>query len=145
MMHDKKWVTDIGEGYSDCPVSRIAGLMTFRYLTLYCAKSNEQGVLDKLSTFDQIWEYEQQKCFVDHFIRNETLEADLFGSLAYYGVDISDATKSELLSRPKTNTSSRKHGPEYYYDLKTSNLVAERENLIIRKFGYAAPDLDTVA
>lgn len=145
MMHDKKCLPDIGEGYSACPVSRVAGLMTFRYLTLYCAKSNEPGALHELSTHGQIMEYERQKCFINHFIKNETLEADLFSGLAKYDVDIPEAVKSQLLSRSKTNTSSKKYGPEYYYDIKASNLVAERERLIVDKFGYVAPNLEAVA
>jgi len=45
----------------------------------------------------------------------------------------------------KTNTSSRKHGPEYYYDRKSEDLIAEREKLIIEKFGYVAPSLRKIA
>jgi hypothetical protein len=145
MMHNKECLTDIGEGYSACPIRRVAGLMTFRYLTLYCAKSNEQGMLDEASTNEQILEYEQRKCFINHFVKNETLEADLFSGLANYGVNNPKLVQAELLSRPKTNTSSKKHSPEYYYDIKTSNLVAEREKLIVEKFGYVAPNLEAAA
>ena len=36
----------------------------------------------------------------------------------------------------KTNVSSRPHGPEYYYDEASVQLVGRREKFIIEKFGY---------
>jgi hypothetical protein len=141
MIHDEKCMADIGEGYEACPVSRVAGLMTFRYLKLFCTKSNEHNMLNDLLTIEQIKEYEQKNCFINHFIRNETLEADLFHGLRNCGVEIPEKIKLDVLSRPKTNTSSRKNCPEHYYDTKSANLVAEREALIIEKFGYVASSL----
>ena len=49
------------------------------------------------------------------------------------------ATVEEIRQRPKTNASSKKHGAQYYYDAATERLVAEREKLIVEKFGYLAP------
>jgi len=144
MMHDERYLSAIGEGYSACSVSRIAGLMTFRYLTLFCTKLGEQKNLNQLSTFEQIKSYENHNCFIDHFIRNENLESDLFRGLEDFGAKIPDNIKSEIISRPKTNISSRKRGPEYYYNVESENLVAKRERLIIEKFGYVAPSLRAV-
>lgn len=145
MMHDSKYSADIGEGYSECSVSRIAGILTFRYLTLFCTRLGEKRNLNQLSTFEQIKSYDNENCFIDHFIRNENLEADLFRGIEEFGVQIPNNIKSKILSRPKTNTSSRKHGPGYYYDIESENLVAEKERLIIEKFGYVAPSLRTIA
>jgi hypothetical protein len=44
-----------------------------------------------------------------------------------------------MAARPRTNTSSRRRGPEYYYDATTEKLVGDREKLIVEKFGYRAP------
>jgi len=51
------------------------------------------------------------------------------------------------LSARKVNTSTRPHGPAYYYDEACIKLVARRERFIIDKFGYrdAKPALATVA
>jgi hypothetical protein len=145
MMHDEKCMADIGEGYGACSVSRVAGLMTFRYLKLFCTKSDEQENLKELSSIEQIGDYENDNCFIDYFIRNETLEADLFRSLEDCGLVLPSKIKSEILSRPRSNTSSKKHGLGYYYDIESENLVSERERLIIEKFGYVAPSLQTMA
>lgn len=141
MMHDAKYLPSIGEGYSICPVSRISGLMTFRYLKLFCTKLGEHKNLDQLLTFEQIKKYETDNCFIDYFIRNESLEPELFQVLERFGAKIPSNLKSEIISLPKSNVSSRKHGPRYYYETDTENLVAERERLIIDKFGYVAPSL----
>ena len=141
MMHDEKFMADIREGYRACSVSRVAGLMTFRYLNLFCTKLDEQNNLNRLSTMKQIMDYDNENCFIDYFIRNETLELDLFRGLEDYGVELPSEIKAEVLSRPKTNTSSRKNKAEYYYDKESEKLVAERERLIIDKFGYVTPSL----
>lgn len=141
MMHDPENFADIGEGYSECSVSRISGLMTYRYLYLFCTKVGEQQNLNQQPTFENIKNYDNENCFIDRFIRTENLEANLFRCIEEFGVNIPNNMKSEVLSIPKSNTSSRKFGPEYYYDIRSENLVAERERLIIDKFGYIAPSL----
>ena len=145
MMHDEEYMADIGEGYSTCSVSQVAGLMTYRYLVLLCTKSSELKNLQRLSTMDQIINYENENCFIDHFVRNESLEVDLLRGLEQHGVEIESNVKSAVLSKPKSNTSSRTHGPEYYYDLDSENLVARRERLIIEKFGYVSPSSRAMA
>lgn len=139
MVHDKTYMLDIREGYGTSSIGKVAGLMTFRYLKLFCTKLGEQRNLNRLSTIEQIMDYENDHCFIDHFIRNEALVADLFRGLEKYGIEIPSDAKTLALSIPKTNTSSRKHGPMYFYDQETENLVSEREHLIIEKFGYVAP------
>jgi hypothetical protein len=52
---------------------------------------------------------------------------------------VSQEAVSKIESRPKTNTSSKKHGPGYYYDVETEKLVGNRDRFIIDKFGYLAP------
>ncbi len=141
MIHDKKYMYDIGEGYGPCSLSRIAGLLTYRYVKLFCTQDDELTNLNDLSTFDQLADYETKYCFIDRFVRNESLESDLFHALDDFGFKISNHIKSEIVSRQKTNISSRKYGPKYYYDSESENLIAEREKLIIQKFGYVAPSL----
>ena len=143
MMHDPNHIDGIGIDYSDCSVSRFVGLMTFRYLKLFCTKLEAQNKLERLSTFEQIKYYENKNCFIDYFIRNEGLEADLLFALEKFGTLISSDIKSKVMSQAKTNTSSREHGPGYYYDIESANLVAQRDRLIIEKFKYVSPILRT--
>jgi hypothetical protein len=141
MMNDVDYLADLGEGYCDRRISRIAGLMTYRYLILFCTKRGNMEKLNELSTLEQIKEYDKNNCFIDHFIQNETLEADLFHVIETYDPRIPGDMKSKLLSRPRTNTSTERAEPEYYYDIESENLVTQRESLIHEKFGYVAPSV----
>lgn len=141
MMHDKKYWYDFGEGYGASSLSGIAGLLTYRYIKLFCSKKGESGNMNALSTFDSLANYEKENCFIDYFIRNESLESDLFKALELSGVEISRENKAEIMSSPRTNTSSRKNGPDYYYDSESENLIFERERIIVEKFGYVVPGM----
>ncbi len=140
-MNDETYLADIGEGYGNYTISQFAGLMTYRYLRLFCTRRGSMENIERLSTFEQIKNYDADHCFIDHFIRNETLEADLFCWLETYGVQISGNIKSEILSRPRSNASPARPGAEYYYDIGSENLVARREQLIVEKFEYVAPSV----
>lgn len=139
MMHDERYWSDFGEGYGKTPLSRVAGLFTYRYMKLFACRNGEVHGLDGLSTFEQLAEHEREHCFIDHFIRNENLESDLFVALERSGFEIEAGVKSQILARARTNTSSRKREPGYYYDAETERLVAERDRLLVEKFGYLAP------
>lgn len=141
MMHNPKYRMELREGYGVSSISHTAGLLTFRYLKLFCTKAGELEQLNHLSTPSQIRRYEREFCFINHFIRNECLEEDLFRVLGHFSVDISADKKGDILLREKRNTSSKKHGSAFYYDKKSEKLVTKREQLIIDKFGYIAPSL----
>lgn len=139
MMHDWQYLPEIGEGYRQSGLSRVTGLLTYRYMKLFACKEGEPDRAAALSTFDDLVEYERKHCFIDHFIRNENLESDLLAGLKLAEIGIPAETESNVVSRPKTNTSSRKRGTAYYYDSAAEALVADRDRLIVEKFGYHAP------
>ncbi len=141
MLHDETYWPDVGEGYWRSGLSRFAGLLTYRYMKLFTCKKGELAALRSVSTPEQLVEHEMGNCFIDHFIRNEKLESDLLDALKFTGAEVSQETASKIESRPKTNTSSKKHGPRYYYDAETEKLVGDRDRFIIDKFGYLAPSL----
>jgi hypothetical protein len=139
MMHDETYRTDLGEGYWRCGLSRFAGLMTFRYMKIFACKQGEINALRAVSTPEQLGDYERRNCLIDYFIRNENLESDLLAALEATHIAVPPAMVAEMAARPRTNTSSRKRGPAYYYDAATEKLVADSERLIIDKFGYVPP------
>jgi hypothetical protein len=141
MMHDKEYLPDVGESYSRSALGRVAGLLTYRYMRLFACRKGEPDGLDVFSTFGQLAEHERKHCFINHFVRNENLESDLLAALRQTGFKISGQTESEIVLRPKTNTSSRKYGPGYYHDRETEALIADRDRLVVEKFGYVAPSL----
>jgi hypothetical protein len=123
-------------GYSGC--SRVAGLMTYRYLTLFC-KNPDQISANRSFNRDSIRSFLEKNYFITHMIRNECLEDDFLKTLSSCHINLSDTQKHEILNAPKTNTSTRNYGLDYYYDKETAELVKEREWLMIEKYGYQPP------
>lgn len=139
MVHDETYWGDVGEGYWRFPMNRFAGLMTYRYLKLFACRKGETDKMQAITTPEQLAAFEREHCFIDHVIRNERLEADLLAALEDVGIAVPPATAAAWQNRPRTNTSSKKHGPGYYYDAASEKLVGDREKMIIEKFGYRAP------
>lgn len=139
MLNDPAYWADVGEGYWRCPLNRFAGLLTYRYMKLFTCKAGELDLLRAVRTPEQLAAHEATHSFIDHFIRNEYLESDLLAALQRMQVDVPPNMQAKLVSAPRTNTSSKKHGTSYYYDADTEKLVGDREQLIIDKFGYTAP------
>lgn len=139
MLHDETYWPDVGEGYWRFPLNRFAGFLTYRYLRAFTCRKGELGKLKRVSTPEQLADYDRNECFVDRFIRNERLESDLLEALRHAGLEVPAKIAAELAARPKTNTSSKKRGPDHYYDADTEKLVGERDRLIVDKFRYLAP------
>lgn len=141
MMHDESYMQDIGEGYSNCALRHAAGLMTYRYLKLFSTKAGEASRLNGLSTKSLIEAWDADQTFVGAFIRMEALEADIFRVLENHDATFTEERQKNIKSLPKTNTSSRNQNLKHYYDPDTVALVADREQLIINKFNYTAPEV----
>jgi hypothetical protein len=141
MLHDEAFSRDIGEGYGNGTMRKVAGLMTYRYLRLFSTRAGEDAGLTDLSSQSSIEAWDAERTFVDTFIHTEALEADTLRILDDQGLAPREEKRAAILAIPKTNTSSRKRAFASYYDPDTIALVAERERLIIGRFGYSAPDL----
>lgn len=139
MLNNKSFWYDVGQGYGVSNISHIAGLLTFRYLKLFCCKKETISGLKKILTYEKLLKFENENCFIDYFIRNESLEEDIFKILNLIKINISEKQKKEIMNQPKTNRSSRRFDTSYYYDDKSENLVLSREKLIVEKFGYTPP------
>jgi hypothetical protein len=138
-MNDSDCIADVGEGYSEWTGSNIAGLMTFRYLKLFCSTTADNAKLRALSSLEQIIEFERENLIINKFIRQESLELDMSNFLESIGAMSSTDSKELLSSKQKSNTSSRKRDLRFYYDQESIELVARREKMIIDKFGYSFP------
>jgi len=136
MMNDENYWHDFGEGYGTSPVSNFAGLLSYRYLNLFC-----RHVAATINSIDDIKAYEEKNCFIDYFIRMEHLEDDFIAALKSCNIHINESQKQSIFSTQKTNTSSKRNEVAYYYDNETLKLVRERESLIIDKFSYTEPGI----
>lgn len=130
-------------GYGNSPLGKAGGLMTYRYFNLFVTGSDDAGpTMNNLLTLRLL---DRSNCIVSHFIRNESLADDFIRVVQACGVQLTEQQREQVLSARKVNTSTRPHGPGYYYDEATIKLVARREKFIIDKFDYrdARPKLDS--
>ena len=138
---------DVGEGYGFSPLSRTAGLMTYRYLRLYAAKWNDMKLYrdKRLSSNEGIAEFDRENNFTDYMIKSESLEQDFISMLVACGYVLDSGQRQIILDKQsdKTNVSSR-HPVEYYYDQETIDLVAKRDRFLIEKYHYTPPALKPV-
>ena len=124
----------VEDGFAESPISAIAGLMTFRYFLLFVDGGVQ--VPETVNTVKKLQAHEKKHLFVKHIIRNESLAEDLIKAIEACGEPLTPEQQAQIREAPRTNTSSRKFGKEHYYDQECVDLVAEREKLIIEKFGY---------
>lgn len=133
---------ELAEGYDRTPISTFAGLMTFRYLTLF--DRNAIDLFYKPESFKSVADlhaFDREHNILSGTIRTEQLEDDFIKVLSQCGVHLSDERIATIRSSKKTNTSSRKRSVEYYYDRDTLELVKNRDQFIIEKYGYATPSI----
>lgn len=129
---DPAWFMDIQEELSFHPAARVYGLMTTRFIKVFCRRSRQLLERRGLTTA-QI----DDACFVDIFVRNEDMEVGLASIFAQLGRPELDADNLRALER--TNTSNRTRDWRRFYDDASRDLVARRESYLINRFGYAAP------
>lgn len=116
----------------------VGGLMTYRYLTLYCGYRgwNRTGAF---GSRDELRRYLAANCYLDAVIRTEQLESDLVDVVRAAGYSVSESDVERLQRGEKSNTSKRRDEVGYYYDEKTKGLVERREHVLIEKYGYQFP------
>lgn len=131
--------------YGAASIGRHVGLMSYRYLHLYCTPAGGGEALATLHGYDAIAAFERTHNLVDHFIRNETLEDTFIEALEQSGWHLTDAQLQRIRGRQRLNTSSRRRDTTYFYDAGAAALVQERERLLVDRFGYAGPAAPVIA
>ncbi|WP_143537594.1 hypothetical protein [Rubrivirga marina] len=136
-IHDPSNSLSIGEGYGNTKISSFCGFMTYRYLYLCCA--NSDLLAKSVANKSDLKDYEKDNCYIDSFIRQESLECDL--CLAIENVrSISQEEREFIYKAKKTNTSKRSLSASDYYDEGSIELVRSRDRLLIDKFDYSPPN-----
>ena len=121
--------------YGSRNIARFAGLMSYRYVNLFCHKRG----IDSVRDFGTLIDHANRNCFITHFIRNESLAADLIAALRACDVAVGMRHEQAILGASKSNPSSRKLPTASLYTPDTAALVAEKERLIVERFGYRSP------
>lgn len=140
LLLDNRRRFDIGEGYGFSPLSRCAGLLTYRYFRLFTL--GDHIFRDsRLASYSCIADFDGELNISRGMIRTESLEEDFIQLLEQAGHALSEDQRAVICNRrtKKTNVSERKSAA-WYYDEETIALVAERERYLIEKYNYKAPE-----
>jgi len=130
---------DIGEGYGFSPLSKHAGLLTYRYFRLFTL--GDRVFRDQcLADASVIAEFDKEYNIATGIIRMESLEADFVRLLTRAGVLLTEQQSASILNKEsgKTNISRRKPAA-FYYDDEAIELVARGDKFLIEKYGYEPP------
>jgi hypothetical protein len=129
---------DLGENYGYSTLSPFAGLLTYRYARLYASETESIFPPAGLRTLDALRNFDHNHNLAELVIRNESLEDDLISVLKTCGHKLDKSAEEKIRKAQKTNTSKHKATGEYY-DAETLELVAQKEALIVGKYGYKPP------
>jgi hypothetical protein len=139
LIHDPKNAGLIGEGYGDKGIAKHCGFMTYRYMKLCCSEFTHLKRCDAVSSYVDLVKFDKKNCYIDYFIRQESLEADLCEVIESVR-PINQAERQLIWGAKKTNTSVRPLSISEYYNKESIDLVNRRERLLIEKFGYQFPN-----
>jgi hypothetical protein len=124
-------------GFAQSPISKIAGLMTYRYFHLYVRGAAHMPVT--IGTQEGLRAFETQHLVLDHIIRQDSLTEDLVQALERSDVALNDAQRKLIYDAKPAGKAARSAGIERFYDAASADLVARREKFIIERFGYQRP------
>lgn len=146
MMMDIPRRYDVAEGFGFSPVSRWAGILTFRYLKLFTTLDARLYTDTTLATEAGARTAWATHRLVRGIIRTEHLEEDLIDALNRAGYALTQEQCAAVRARRHTRTNtSRRRAASYYYDAASIDLIARREALIIGEHGYVPPAADGAA
>lgn len=124
---------DIGEGYKVTNLSKFAGFLTYRYLSLYTYKKE----LNNIKSQEELLLFDERENFMDAIIRNEDIHEDML-KLANL-LQFNDHSIKNILQKFKSRTNISKRDRDYrkYYNDESIKIVQNFEKLIIDKHGYS--------
>lgn len=126
----------VDPGFAQSPISKIGGLMTYRYFMLYVSGAAQIPVT--IGTQEGLRAFEAEHLAASHVIRQDSLTEDLVQALAQAGIELDDEQRKQIYdARPAGKV--RALDVERFYDAAAADLVARREKFINERFGYQRP------
>lgn len=136
-VHDPQHRWHLGLPYALHPASRHWGVLTVRFLALFCRGPHRRW--RALADAGALGARMGELCYINHFVRTESLVADLLDALAACGVPIDAAMGRRMEQMTPSNTSGARAPLAHWYDSATVELVARREAALIKRFGWQPP------
>ncbi|MBI1390629.1 MAG: hypothetical protein GC154_19540 [bacterium] len=138
MLYDPERRHDYQENYGVSSVWNIVGYYTYMYLRMYWMVINPLYPPNLIQNYNQLKYVDSSNNLIKHIIRCETLEEDFVRFMAGLNIPLTQHDVDELMAMPKSNSSRHRPAIEYYDD-ESIQWVAEKEKLIIEKYGYSPP------
>lgn len=107
------------------------GLMSYRYLSLFCRMMPPENA--------NFAEFAAKNCYIDYFIKCETLADDLCHIVQKFQ-PLTPATEKIIRQTTQTNISPRPLPIADYYDSLSIDLVRKYDRIIVDKFNYQPPN-----
>ena len=140
LIHNRDNSYFLGEGYENTAIIDLCGFMTYRYLYLCCRNVQCLNDAGLISSYNQLRQFENNNCYIDFFIRQESLEDDLCEAIEKVR-PLTQEDKNLIYGARRTNTSRRTLSISDYYDNESIELVRDRDRLLVEKFDYSPPRL----
>jgi hypothetical protein len=125
-----------GKDHGDGSIEPDYGFMTCRYIRLCWKNLQFERHISNESHPDSLMHQDKDQCYVNHFVRIESLEEELCRVINM----IRPLTTEEqrfIHAAGRTNCSGRAHPLHKYYNRETIDMVHHYDNLLIRKFAYS--------
>lgn len=125
------------QGFGCSDLHRHAGLYTYMFTRLFCTNSqtlHRPGALPDRGSVDS---FIRSSCYITHMVHTESLSPDLETALTDMGMDLTESQRRTIHTAPRLNRSHRSLPIAAYYDDACLQLVAERDALLIKRFGYS--------
>ena len=127
---------DLFRDFGQSAVSGYAGILTFLYELLYLRDNTALFKRRLLPDFEALARHDGMHGILGATIRTENLEKDLLDVLVKAGYALTPRQVERIETAEPTNTSDRRHILGDFYDEEARELVATRDALIVRKYGY---------
>lgn len=124
-------------GYANSPINKLAGLMTYQlFVSFVRGGENVDKSIDSLDALEALG---AANAITRHFIRAESISTDLHQVLNTLGIKLTAAQVAEIDGVKERGQADAKE-IQRFYDVPTLRMVAKRDELISKLFGYTAAD-----
>lgn len=123
-------------GFAGSPISKVAGLMTYQLFASFVRGG--ENVDKSIDTIEALEALGAANAITRHFIRAESIGTDLHQVLSTLGIKVTREQQAEIDGLKERGPSDAKE-IQRFYDVPSLRMVAKRDELISKLFGYTSP------